>query len=473
VPSNTFSSRPLSSRDELAQALAAIPERFGITREFPVEVLAEAQAAAANVRLPEVDRTDVPFVTIDPTGSMDLDQALHLSRTDGGYRVLYAIADVPAVVRPGGAIDAEARTRGQTVYTPDGRIPLHPPILSEGAASLLAGEVRGAFVWELDLDADARLTAALVYRARVTSVRQLDYESVQSALDSGEADEMLALLPEIGQKRIALEVDRGGASLGTQETEVELVDGEYAIKRRVPLAVEDWNAQLSLMTGMAAADLMLRGGVGILRTMPPADDAAIDRFRRQAATLGTPWPTDQRYGDFLRSLDVAVPKQLAIMHAAMSLFRGAGYTAFDGTAPEHIDQAAVAAPYAHVTAPLRRLVDRFGLVVCEALSAGEPVPDWVREALPTLPQIMASTSSTTGQVDSAALNTVEAALLHHRVGEEFTATALSVAKGYGTIQLDDPVITARCDGEFEAGTTIRVRLVSAEIATGTVRFVLA
>jgi membrane protein implicated in regulation of membrane protease activity len=64
-------------------------------------------------------------------------------------------------------------------------------------------------------------------------------------------------------------------------------------------------------------------------------------------------------------------------------------------------------------------------------------------------------------------------LLHHRVGEEFTATALSVAKGYGTIQLDDPVITARCDGEFEAGTTIRVRLVSAEIATGTVRFVLA
>ena len=90
--------------------------------------------------------------------------------------------------------------------------------------------------------------------------------------------------------------------------------------------MEAWNAQLSLMTGMAAATMMLDGGVGILRTMPPAQPDAIDRLRRQARALGTPWPEDQPYGDYLRMLDGTDPKHLAILHAAASLFRGAGYT---------------------------------------------------------------------------------------------------------------------------------------------------
>jgi exoribonuclease R len=473
VPSNSLSARPLSSRDELALALAGIPARFGVTRDFPAEVLEEAETVALHVPLPDRDLTDIPFVTIDPAGAKDLDQAMHLARVGDGYRVLYAIADVPAVVRPDGAIDMEARRRGQTVYTPDGRIPLHPPVLSEGAASLLANAVRGAFVWQLDLDNDGTVVTATVARARVKSVAQLDYQGVQTAIDAGTAGDMLVLLPEIGAKRVALEIARGGASLGTQETDIDAQNGEYVIERRVPFAVETWNAQLSLMTGMAAADIMLRGGIGLLRTMPPADDAAIDRFRRQTIALGRPWPREQRYGDYLRSLDVGAPKQLAIMHAAMALFRGAGYTAFDGTQPEHTIQAAVAAPYAHVTAPLRRLVDRFGLLVCEALCTDTPVPDWVRSTLPTLPQLMATTSSTTGQIDAAVLNTVEAALLHNRVGDEFRATVLSATTDYGTIQLNDPVITARCDGQLEAGADIRVRLVTAEISTGTVRFELA
>ncbi|NEE23774.1 RNB domain-containing ribonuclease, partial [Streptomyces sp. SID7499] len=102
--------------------------------------LAEAAEAA---RAPDLsaheDATDLPFLTIDPPGSTDLDQAMHLERRrDGrGYRVHYAIADVAAFLRPGGALDAEAHRRVTTLYFPDDRIPLHPPVLSEGAASLL------------------------------------------------------------------------------------------------------------------------------------------------------------------------------------------------------------------------------------------------------------------------------------------------------------------------------------------------
>ena len=453
---------------EIRDALAAITRE--LPREFPPEVQAEAEAIAAIGPLPELDRTDVEFVTIDPTGSTDLDQALHLARDGQGYQVLYAIADVPAFVEPGGAIDAEARLRGQTIYAPDGRIPLHPAVLSEGVASLLPGELRGAFVWDFELDASATVTQSRVYRARVQSREQLDYRTAQQRIDDGSASEVLALLKEVGQKRILLEQQRGGASLGTQETEVSQVDGHYVLVRRSPHPVEDWNAQLSLMTGMAAAAMMLDGGVGILRTMPPADDEAVSRFRRQAQALGTPWPPAVRYGDYLRGLDTTDPRQLAIMHAAASLFRGAGYSAFDGSAPQHTTQAAVAAPYAHVTAPLRRLVDRFALVICEALSAGEPVPQWAREALPDLPTIMSRTSQLAGQVDSQALNVVEAAVLAGREGEVFDATVLSAGDLFGTVQLVEPPVVARCDGSLQPGATVSAILTTAEVSTGTVLF---
>jgi exoribonuclease R len=471
VPSTTV--RIDADSPELTAALAEITK--DLPRAFPPAVEAEAARVAAIAPLPELDRTEVEFVTIDPLGSTDLDQALHLARASDkhggdGYRVLYAIADVPAFVKPDGAIDVEARLRGQTIYAADGRIPLHPAVLSEGAASLLAGQLRGAFVWDLVLDSAANVTACTVYRARVQSREQLDYATAQQRIDDGSASESLRLLKEVGLKRVALEQQRGGASLGTQETEVELHDGAYVLVRRSPHPVEDWNAQLSLMTGMAAATMMLTGGVGILRTMPPADDEAVRRFRRQTQALGTPWPAEQPYGDYLRSLDTADSRQLAIMHAATALFRGAGYSAFDGAPPEHTTQAAVAAPYAHVTAPLRRLVDRFGLVVCEALSAGEPVPPWVRDALPELPSIMSRSSQLAGQVDSRALNVVEAAVLAGREGEAFEATVLSAGDSYGTVQLADPPVVARCNGILEPGSTVSATLTTVEVLTGTVLF---
>ena len=470
MPSQTVSARAVDPGDELATALAGIPAALGLSRDFPADVTDEAKRIAAIGPLPELDRTDIEFVTIDPAGSTDLDQAMCLLREGDGYRVYYAIADVPAFVEPGGAIDSEARRRGQTVYAPDGRIPLHPAVLSEGVASLLPGQLRGAYVWDFELDAAANVTAARVYRARVTSRSQYDYETAQHLVDEGTGFE---LLREVGEKRVLLEEARGGASLRVPETEVEIVDGHYVIERRSPLPIESWNAQLSLMTGMAAARMMLDAGVGILRTMPDADDEAIARFRRQAAALGCPWPMTQRYGDYLRGLDTTDPRQLAIMHAAASLFRGAGYTAFDGIPPENTMQAAVAAPYAHVTAPLRRLVDRFALVICEALSAGEDVPDWARSALPELPWIMNASNSLAGQVDNRALDTVEAAMLRDRVGEVFDATVLSSGKGSSSVQLDEPAVTAKCDTELEPGSRARVRLLTAQIATGTVRFTRA
>ena len=123
--------------------------------------------------------------------------------------------------------------------------------------------------------------------------------------------------------------------------------------------------------------------------MPAPDEASLRHFHRQTHALGKPWDGEMRYGEYLRTLDPTDPRQLAIVHSAGMLFRGAGYTPFDGTVPDAAVQAAIGAAYAHSTAPLRRLVDRFVLVICEALSNGTEVPAWAREALPSLPAIMA------------------------------------------------------------------------------------
>ncbi|QGN32363.1 RNB domain-containing ribonuclease [Microlunatus sp. Gsoil 973] len=460
-----------AAQSELSRALAALRAELSVPDGFPDDVLAEADAAANSGHDPSVlDLRAIEFHTIDPPGSTDLDQALHLTRDRNAYRVDYAIADVPWFVAPGGFVDHEARRRGQTLYAPDGRAPLHPEVLSEGAASLLPGQDRQAFVWRFRLDHRFEIGSVDLARAVVRSRRKWSYAEAQRAVDDGTAPESLALLLPFGEGRTALEAVRGGASLDLPDAEVVLTERGYAIERRAPSPVELANAQLSLMTGIAAATIMMDVGIGILRTMPPAEQAAVDEFRHRARLLGLHWKSGVSYGDYLRGLDRSDPHALAVLQAATSLFRGAGYQAFDGTPPEQAIQAAIAAPYAHVTAPLRRLVDRFVLVVCASASSGRPVPDWVRKALPELPRIMAASDQLAARLDSGAMDRVEAALLADRVGEVFDAVVLSRDDNRARIQLADPPVSATLSGAGEPGQFIRVRLDAVEIDTGTTQF---
>ncbi|MFP5313549.1 MAG: RNB domain-containing ribonuclease, partial [Actinomycetes bacterium] len=127
------------------------------------------------------------------------------------------------------------------------------------------------------------------------------------------------------------------------------------------------------------------------------------------------------------------------------------------------------------------------LVICEALCNGGDVPDWVREALPLLPGIMAGSDQLASRMERLALDTVEAGLLLNHIGQEFDAIVISGSKpqnGNGTgkngngngssgiIQVAEPAVTARCAGELESGTKVRVRLVSADITSRQIHFEL-
>ncbi|MER7456412.1 RNB domain-containing ribonuclease [Micromonospora sp. NPDC126480] len=448
---------------------------------FPVAAQREADLAAADPPRPAVDRTDIPFVTIDPAGSRDLDQAMHLARRPGrGFRVTYAIADVAAHVRPGGALEEETWRRGQTVYLPDGTVPLHPASLSEGAASLLPDADRAAVVWTIDLDGDGVTTAVRLERALVRSRTQLDYTGAQAAADAGRLPEPIALLPELGALLTARGLRRGAINLPLPEQDLEPDGDGWRLVLRGPVPLEEHNAQISLLTGMAAADIMLAGRVGLLRTMPAPKPEAVERLRAAAAPLGVPWPDGAGPGEVIAGLDPTRPRAAAFVDQAAELMRGAAYTAFAGTLPDRPEHGGVAAAYAHVTAPLRRLADRYATEVCLALHDGRDVPDWARAALPRLPEVMAATDRTASAATRGAIELAEAVLLEHRVGETFDAAVLDVdappngrsrprPQG-GTVALDDPPVRARCVGDLPLGERVRVRLVTADPATRTVAF---
>jgi VacB/RNase II family 3'-5' exoribonuclease len=444
----------------------ALRAELGVPTAFPPEVLEAAEHTRP--QLPRTDLTDVPFLTIDPAGSVDLDQAMALSRTDDGYLVQYAIADVAAFVPPGGPVDLEAHRRGETLYAPDKRTPLHPPVISEDRASLLPGQDRPAAVWELRLDHRGELVSAHVQRATVRSRQQLDYVTVQTQIDDGSAPEALVLLREIGQLRQEAARRRGAVDLPTPEQEV---DSSGHVTFRAQLPAEGWNAQLSLLTGMAAAQLMLEAEVGLLRTLPVPPQEAVDSLRRSARALGVPWPKGAPYGEVISALDPQQPSAAALLSLATRLLRGAAYTAFDGAVPDQVVHSAVAAPYAHCTAPLRRLADRYVQEVCLALCAGAAVPDWVRQALPVLPEEMAAADHKAHALDRAVVDLAEATALQHRVGEQFTAVVVETSKGGGTVQLTEPAVRGKLTAEHPPlGEQLQVRLVEADPQTRSVRF---
>ncbi len=466
---------------ELQEGIGAIQREQGVSPEFPADVEQAAEQAAGqrtrSLELKVRDLTDLEFLTIDPVGAMDLDQAMHLAVDGDGYVVHYAIADVMAFVEPGDPVDQEAHRRGETLYGADSKIPLHPKVLSEGAASLLPGEERPAFVWTIRLDAAGATRAATVERARVRSRQRLDYESVQREVDRAPAGSTLAVLRTVGELRIAQETERGGVSLPMPAQEIDIQDDRWRLEYREMLPVESWNAQISLLTGFAAASIMTDGKVGILRTLPPPPEDAVERLRRTTRALGLDWPRAQGHADFIRSLDPAKPAEAAMVVACTSLLRGAGYASFDGPVPGQTQHSALASSYAHVTAPLRRLVDRYGLEICAALCAGEQVPDWTMHGLSDLPDIMTESSRRAHAYENAILNLVEAETLEARVGEQFEGVITELDhddQRKGTVMIREPAVEATVSSQspLPVGEDVTVILAEADPRTRKVRFTL-
>jgi exoribonuclease R len=453
------------------QGFAAIRTELEVPEGFPNSVEIALQQEWVDPYVERIDLSHLPFISIDPLGSRDLDQAFYAEQSRSGYIVRYAIADVAAFVSAGGEIDKESRVRGLTLYAPDRQTPLHPTQMSEGRASLLEGAVRPSIVWTLTLAQDGAVTDARAERSLIRNTEMLSYAQAQERLDGETANEVLSLVREIGLLREELERARNAVSLNLPSQELSKTNVGYELAYDTVFAIEGWNAQISLMTGMAAADLMLEGKVGLLRTLPVPDEQTISKLRRHSRALSVTFEDAMSYADWVRTLDPQIRRHVALLSQAAQGLRGAGYIGFAGAVPGDAGHSAIAAHYTHVTAPLRRLVDRFALEVCVALTADRPVPGWVVDSLDELPDIMKSAKRKERTYTRALLDFAEALVLTDSVGQTFDAIVTSLSSRGVTLQITEPAVITRISAEgMNLGQQLSVQLKGVDIDRRTLDF---
>ena len=286
------------------------------------------------------------------------------------------------------------------------------------------------------------------------------YADVQSALDRGDASPSLALLREIGERLLDRERERGGVSIAAPGQEVVRdADGSYSLELEAPLPVETWNAQISLLTGREAARLMVEGGVGLVRTLPPPDDGIVGRLRHTARALGVEWPSGAAYADVVRGLRPDTRRARHLPPAGTPRAARARGTRSSRPARRYRCTRAVGAPYAHVTAPLRRLADRFANEVVLAVAGGYAPPAWAVDALPDLVEVMPRADRHAGAVDRACVDAVETELLAGHVGATFPATVVDRhRRGVVVLLTDIPVVATVAGDRRPLGEAVTVRL---------------
>lgn len=447
----------------LSSGLADIRTQFQVPVDFSAAVLAEAELAAARPISAHADWTDRDFVTLDPKASTDLDQAFAIEQSGRDLILHYAIADVAWFVGRGDALDREAWKRGETIYMPDGKASLYPLVLSEGAASLLPNVERPSVIFTVRIDPTGTSSLDGAVRALIRSRAKLAYETVAAAdLPSG-FSELSARIEQAGDARGAARVDA---------PEQELVvdpDGHFALEFRPQLLAEQQNAGMSLAANLAIADVLLAHRTGLFRVMAEPDERSIWRLRHTAKALGLSWPKHEPLKQFEDSLNSADPRHAAFMAAVRRSGPGASYAPYeDGVVPWH---SAMAATYAHATAPLRRLADRYVIEATLQIANNGGVSAELNAAFRELPAVMAKAEGRSSQVERAVLDLAEAVMLDGHQGEKFEAVVTDVDDRGTRIQLSDPAVVTRVDGKGAMpGDTIAVELTSVDVVHRQVRF---
>ena len=338
-------------------------------------------------------------------------------------------------------------------------------MLSEDAASLLPSGPRPAVVFLVRVRPDGGVRLEGAERAIIRSRAKLAYDSVR-ATDLPDGFEELARRVHAG------EAERGAARVDPPEQEVaRAADDRLELVFRPRLPSEASNAALSLAGNMAIADCLQAHGTGLFRVMAAPDERSVMRLRLTARALGLGWPEASPLEAFERTLDAGDPRHAAFMLAIRRAGEGAGYAPYrKGVVPWH---AAVAATYAHATAPLRRLADRYVIRAAVAVASGTPVPPVVAEAFEALPAVMAKADARAARIDRAVIDLAEAVLLAGSEGRRFAAVVTDADDRGARVQLCDLPVVARVTArDLAPGARIELTLTKADVAQRTVAFVL-
>jgi len=454
------------------QELDAIVTALQLKDDFPPEVMAEVEALVRAPGIDDpllVDRTSIPFVTIDNAHSKDLDQAVHVARDGDGFLVAYAIADASFYVRPGSALFAEAMARGASYYFPGFSVPMLPRALSEGLVSLNPDGPRRALLFWHSLDAKGELRGTRLERARVRSRAKLSFSQVQQLIDApgasplagSEYEESLKLLKVIGEHRIHLAAERGLVRYRREEVTISL-DGEglkFAVMELVRDDVELWNEQVSLMCNAEGGRLLRESNNPAVQPIyrvqggpDPERLAGLARLTERVCALNglpeTPWRwhLERPLADYLRALPQA-PTGTKEDRLARALARQAVMvnlrSEYSMEPGPHVGVGAE--PYARFSAPMRELVGVFlHKEAVELLTGKHPTAEEDEKLRAEVVQVANRARDTQRKVQNLSNEVVMNRVFAPELGKpkaqrtRFTGTVMGLAGSKVHVRLDAP-----------------------------------
>ena len=422
--------------------------KHGIPHVFPEAALDDAKLAA-ELALSDEHREDlrsVPIVAIDPADARDHDDAIWAEPDgDGGYNAIVAIADVSHYVRPGGALDKEARKRGNSVYFPDRVVPMLPEILSADVCSLKQDQDRAAMACHLHIGPDGKIAKWRFTRALVRLTRNIAYEDAQAQIDDGSAPNYLQHLWGAWTLLNAAREAREPLNLELPERQVRLNDAgqieEILVKERLDAhrVVEDFMIAANVA---AAKALEAKTAPTVYRNHEQPSREKLISLREYLETQGLKLAlgqviTPSLFNRMLKDIGDEDEKALimeAVLRSQMQAYYGPANTGHFGLS---------LGSYAHFTSPIRRYADLLvHRALVDAYKLEQPAPG--TDKLPkasgladrdrtNLGQITDAISQTERRAMEAERDTVDryvAAWLSNRVGETFP-TRITGVQGFG------------------------------------------
>jgi ribonuclease R len=435
-----------------AVSLIAI-HQHGIPDQFPDAVIAEADRGEAAPLGKREDLRLLPLVTIDPADARDRDDAVYAvadpdSRNPGGHVIWVAIADVAYYVRPGSALDREARRRGNSSYFPDRVVPMLPDVLSGDLCSLHEHVDRACLAVEMRIDPHGAKIGHRFCRALMRSQGSLEYGQVQAAVDGAADEKCLPLLEPVLRPLYAAYAALKQAKAARQPLDLELPERKIVLSdegKVVSVAFKDrFDAhklieEFMILANVAAAEELVRLKRPLLfRVHEEPSAEKLDALREVAEAAGFTLAKGQvlKTSHLNRLLADAEGSEfdelmnISTLRSMPQAFYNAENFGHFGLALRH---------YAHFTSPIRRYSD---LIVHRALISAhgwgeDGLSLWDIENLDETAKLISDTERRSMMAERDTTDRYLAAFLADRVGAEFSGRISGVQRFGLFVKLDE------------------------------------
>ena len=419
--------------------------RFDLPHDFSSAALREAQAWGNQVDPQEVEAREdlrgLPLVTIDGRDARDFDDAVYAESHSDGFRLIVAIADVSHYVRPGSALDTEARERGTSVYFPTRVVPMLPTALSDHLCSLAPRVDRLCFAADMVVTRQGVLKTARFYPAVMRSAARLTYSQANEALferrlatreDLGPLADRLQPLVEVYRLLQKARARRGALDFDAPEAEfvIDATERVKAIELRVRNDAHRLIEECMILANVAVAQELDKARAPTLfRVHAQPDEEKLDRLQTTLHALGI----DAQIPETVTTRDLqAITRRLGQSEARpfieSVIVRAMAQAVYQPTNIGHFGLALT--HYAHFTSPIRRYPD---LIVHRTLKAllqarGDASVRYETEQLSVLGESTSKLEKRADEADRYVATFLKCSFLRERVGQTFHGIITTVVE---------------------------------------------